>query len=161
MFFKLDSGAADPCETHDKNCSDSLDNSCRYTLSDNNGNISLPFDQINETTSYMARKHSKNTEYDSPTTFCTYISSDNMGNPSDLVISEGSTDLSCETTGHMAGNQTSNMSKMPSNIQGNRNPPPLSKEAWEIIDTEFMNINKESWQDLCAHKKNVNSSQKT
>ena len=33
-----------------------------------------------------------------------------------------------------------------------RNPPPLSKEAWSDIDTEFMHANQELW-DRFRHKK--------
>ena len=33
-----------------------------------------------------------------------------------------------------------------------RNPPPLSNEAWADIDTEFFNINKESWDRFKSSK---------
>ena len=65
----------------------------------------------------------------------------------DLVYSN------CETTNHIAGNQSLNMSRMQNGVQINRNPPPLTKEASEEIDAKFMNINKESWQNMCAGRK--------
>ena len=34
------------------------------------------------------------------------------------------------------------------NIRINRNPPPLTKEAWEVIDTKFTQLNKTSWDQF-------------
>ena len=40
------------------------------------------------------------------------------------------------------------MQEMQRNIKISRNPPPLTKEAWELIDTEFTQLNKTSWDRL-------------
>ena len=50
----------------------------------------------------------------------TLICSDSLGNPNDLLLSEDLVDSNGETTNHIAGNQSLDMSRMQSGVQINR-----------------------------------------
>ena len=105
-----------------------------------------------------------------PPNLCTYVSPDNLDTASDIPSNEVSREPNCYTPSHKSDSQnyspcaSSSASLNPLNcktdsnttdnkiIKINRNPPPLSKEAWEEIDTEFTNLNKESWNKFRTRK---------
>ena len=103
-----------------------------------------PFDNQDKTPA-VTDGLSDDMQYGGPNNSCNYINIDNSDNPSDLVR-HSDTESACpsKSSTNISIDNCDNHKE----IKINRNPPPLSKEAWADMDTEFMNINQESWDEF-------------
>ena len=115
----------------------------------------------------MAGNNNNNIPNTCPSNTCTYTFPDNPDNTSDIFSKEGTSVPTRCTCSHTADTQNysqdvslggsssqanceiySYTSDMPNNVMIDKNIPPLNKEAWENIDTEFLNLNEESWNNF-------------
>ena len=90
----------------------------------------------------MTNVQSDDIQYVGLNNSCNYVSIDNLDTPSDLVRdSDIQSAFPNNSLLHIPIDNRDNSGE----TEINRNPPPLSNEAWTDIDNEFMNINKELW----------------
>ena len=133
---------------------DSLTSFCTYTPHDKQNRAN---NQFNETSQYdilsapdlsvhsdiLSSELSKNNASsvrDSPTNFCTYISNDKQNSASNQCYDTSQYD--CSSAPSLSAQVVQK------NIKINRNPPLLTKEAWELIDTEFANLDQNAWDQF-------------
>ena len=125
---KLDRGADDPVHS-DEIPYDSPSEFCTYK----------PFDNQDRTYA-VTNVQSDDIQYGGLNNSCNYINIDNLDTPSDLVRDS---DIQSAYPNHSSLHTPLDNRDNSGETEINRNPPPLSNEAWTDIDTEFMNINQE------------------